>query len=69
MICAKSSSPTELNFSWESPTGLENEVVGYRVDVRGLRHRLGTREVVQYDVAVFNTDIKTATISQGLGIL
>ena len=46
---------------------LGNEVVGYRVEVKGLRHRSGTREVVQFDVAGFNTDMKVATISQGLG--
>ena len=44
-----------------------NEVVGYRVEVKGLRHRSGTTEVVQFDVAGFNTDMKAATISQGLG--
>ena len=46
---------------------LGNEVVGYQVDVKELRHRPGTREVVQLDVAGFNTDTKEATISQGLG--
>ena len=67
LICAKGSSPTELNFSWELPTVLVNEVVGYQVEVKGLRHRSGTREVVQFDVAGFSTDMKAATISQGLG--
>ena len=56
-----------LSFSWELPTVLGNEVVGYQVDVKEVRHRPGTREVVQLDVAGFNTDTKEATISQGLG--
>ena len=67
LICGESSMPTELSFSWELPTVLGNEVVGYRVEVKGLHHRSGTREVVQFDVARFNTDLKAATISQGLG--
>ena len=58
--------PTVLSFSWELPTVLGNEVVGYRVKVKGLRHRSGTREVDQFDVVGFNTDLKAATISQGL---
>ena len=68
LICVKSSSPTKLSFSWELPTVLRNEVVGYRVEVKGLRHRSRTREVVQFDVDGFNTDLKAATISQVLGI-
>ena len=67
LICAKSSTPTELRFSWELPAVLRNEVVGYRVDVKELCHRSGTREVVQFDVTGFNTEMKAATISQGLG--
>ena len=46
---------------------LGSEVVGYRVEVKGLRHRDGTREVVQFDVDGFNTDMKEANINQGLG--
>ena len=53
MICARSSSPTELTFSWELPAMLGNEVVGYQVEIKGLRHREGTREVVQFNVASF----------------
>ena len=67
LICARSSTPTELSFSWELPIVLGSEVVGYRVEVKGLHHRDGTREVVQFDVDGFNTDRKEATISQGLG--
>ena len=67
LVCAKSSSPTELTFSWELPTVLGNEVVGYRVEVNGLRHRAGTREVEQFDVDEFNTEMREATVSQKLG--
>ena len=59
--------PDELSFSWELPTVLGNEVVGYRVEVKELRHRAGTREVVQFGVDGFNTAMREATISQGLG--
>ena len=56
---------------WKLPALLGNEVVDYQVEVKGLRHREGTREVVQFDVASFNTDKNTlsAAISQGLGIM
>ena len=67
LICAKRSTPTELSFYWELPTVLGNEVVGYRVEVKGLRHKAGTREVIHFDVDGFNTDMKEATINQGLG--
>ena len=46
---------------------LANEVVGYRVEVNGLRHRAGTREVVQFNVAGFNTEMREATVNQRLG--
>ena len=49
------------------PAVLGNGVVSYQVDVKGLHHRVGTREVVQFDVTGFNTDLKAATINQGLG--
>ena len=68
LICAKSFSPTVLSFSWELPTVLGNEVIRYRVDVKGLRHRSGTEDVVQFEVAGFNADLNAATISQGLGV-
>ena len=68
LICARSSSPTELTFSWELPTTLGNEVVGYEVEVKRLPHRDSTREVVQYDVTGFSTKMREATINQGLGI-
>ena len=47
---------------------LGNEVVGYQVEVKGLRQRDDTREVIQFDVTDFNTKITEATINQRLGI-
>ena len=46
---------------------LANEVVDYRVVVNELSHRSGTREVVQSEVEGLNTEMRQATISQGLG--
>ena len=66
LICAKSSSSSELSFSWELPTVLGSEVIDYRVEVKGLRYRDGTREVVQVKVDGFNTEMKETTISQRL---
>ena len=70
LMCAKSATPTELALSWERPALLGEEVVDYRVKVKELimSHRNGTREVEELDVDSFNTAIKQATISQGLGI-
>ena len=45
---------------------LGNDVVDYQVEVKGLRHRGGTREVVQFDVSGFNTEMRQATITQQL---
>ena len=67
LVCAKSSSPTELSFSWELPTMLGEEVVDYRVEVKELRHRTGTRDVEQFDVDGYNTGMKETTVNQGLG--
>ena len=47
MVCAVSSSPSELSFSWDVPTRLGSEVVSYQVIVNRLEHRPGTREVIQ----------------------
>ena len=47
---------------------LGNEVVSYQVEVKGLYHRAGTKEVVQFNVARFNTEMKEVTVNQGLGI-
>ena len=46
---------------------LGNEVIGYQIEVQGLRHRTGTREVVQFNVTGFNSEMRKATINQGLG--
>ena len=67
LVCPKTYSSTVLTFSWELPTALGNEVFGYRVDDKGLQHRNGTREVVQFDVSGFNTDTNEVTI-KGLSI-
>ena len=50
MVCAVSSSASELSFSWDVPTLLGSEVVSYQVIVNRLEHRPGTREVIQYAV-------------------
>ena len=67
LICARSSSPNELAFSWELPTVHGNEVVGYQVEVKGLHHKDTAKEVIQFDVAGFNTAMKKASVSEGLG--
>ena len=46
---------------------LGNEVVDYLVVVNELSHRSGTRDVVQSEIDGFNTEMRQATISQGLG--
>ena len=68
LICARSSSPTELTFSWELPTVLGNEVIGYQVKVKELGYGDGNREVVEFDVTGFNTDMNEVTINEGLGM-
>ena len=47
MVCAVSSLPSELSFSWDLPTWLGSEVISYQVIVNRLEHRPGTREVIQ----------------------
>ena len=47
LVCAVSSSASELSFSWDLPTLLGSEVVSYQVIVNRLEHRPGTREVIQ----------------------
>ena len=42
-------------------------MIDYRVEVKRLQHRPGTREVVQSDVARLNTVMKQTTVSDGLG--
>ena len=62
MVCALSSSPSELSFSWDLPTLLANEVVSYQVIVNRLEHRPGTREVIQSAVDEQFVDIREASI-------
>ena len=50
LLCAMSSSVSELSFSWDLPTLLGSEVVSYQVIVNRLEHRPGTREVIQSGV-------------------
>ena len=65
LICSGGSG---LTLSWELPATLGSEVVDYRVEVHRLEHSNGTREVVQSDVAGFNTEMTAATVNQGLCI-
>ena len=65
--CARSSSPNELVFSWELSTVRGNEVAGYQVEVKGLRHKDTAKEVIQFDAADFNTAMKKAFVNEGLG--
>ena len=67
LVCAVSSSPSELSFSWDLPTPrLANEVVSYQVIVNRLEHRPGTRDVTQSAVDEQFIDIREASIT-GLG--
>ena len=68
LVCAASSSPSELSFSWDVPTRLGSEVVSYQVIVNRLEHRPGTREVTQSAVDEQFVDIREASII-GLGII
>ena len=68
LMCDKSSSSSdsELNFSWELPAVLGDEVIGYQVEVKKLQHRDGTKDVVSIDVTDFNTKLHEASLSEGL---
>ena len=66
LVCAGISSPSELSFSWELPTVLGNEVVGYQVVVNRLEQRAGSREMVQS--GIYDNFIETKHVSiSGLG--
>ena len=68
IVCAVSSSPSELSFSWNLPTMLGDEVVSYQVMVNRLEHRPGTREVIQSGVyEKFVDNIREASVI-GLGM-
>ena len=66
LLCTGGSSVSEFNLTWNMPTVLGHEVIGYRVEVKGLHHRDGTREVVQFNVSGFITDANEATIDNDL---
>ena len=66
LVCAVSSSPSELSFSWDLPTQLASEVVSYQVILNRLEHRPGTREVTQSAVDEQFVDIREASVI-GLG--
>ena len=67
LACTKRATPSELTFYWELPILLGGEVIDYLVEVKELRHRDGTRDVIQVDVDGFNTAMKQANVNQGLG--
>lgn len=67
--CVDSLSPSNLLISWREPLEYGDDVMGYSVNVRGLRYRHGTREVIEYEVTDFNlpTQNLRTFISEGLG--
>ena len=68
LVCASSSSPSELSFSWELPTLLGAEVVSYQVEVNRLEHRSGTtREVIRSGVYIDFVKERHASVP-GLGM-
>ena len=66
LVCAESSSASELSLSWDLPTLLGSEVVSYQVIVNRLEHRPGTREVIQSAVDEQFVDRRGASVI-GLG--
>lgn len=67
LTCAESSSSNMLNLSWKHPTFLGNEVVDYRVEVKQLQHKTGTREVMEIPITDSTTVTEPYIITQGLG--
>ena len=45
---------------------LGDEVIGYQVEVKELRHEDGTKDVVSVDITDFNTKLPEASINEGL---
>ena len=45
----------------------QNKVIGYRVQVKRLQHKPGTREVMQFAIDTFETKTTSTIISQQLG--
>lgn len=68
LMCNKSSpsSTSGLSISWELPTVLGDEVIGYQVEVKELQHEDGTKDVVSVDITDFNTKLPEASINEGL---
>ena len=70
LSCGESLSPSNLFISWKAPPDCDaSEVLGYRVSVRRLKHKHGTRQVIEFDITNFNLpmDSLEAFISEGLG--
>jgi hypothetical protein len=67
-MCNKSSpsSTSGLSISWEQPTVLGDEVIGYQVEVKELQHEDGTNDVVSVDITDFNTKLPEASLNEGL---
>jgi hypothetical protein len=67
LTCDRSFSASELTFTWDSPNTLQGGVLEYRVEVKELHHRAaGMRDVVQFSITGFNTEMRLATINQGI---
>ena len=61
LSCMASLSTDRLFFSWNQPEFQGNEMIDYRVEVKQLQHRNGTREVIELDIEDFTTVNKTST--------
>ena len=64
--CVSSSSPSELTVSWNPPSVLRGDKISYVIDVNALRHKSGTRDVIQLDITNRTTDMQSELI-QNLG--
>ena len=64
LACGRILSASQLTFTWELPNMLQDDVLEYQVNVKGLRHRAGTR--VQFSVIGFTTKMRVAAINRGL---
>ena len=66
IACGRSLSASELTFTWESPGSPQDNLLEYQIEVKGLHHSAGTRDVVQFSVAGFTTKMRVANINKGL---
>ena len=66
LVCAQSSSPSSLFFSWDLPSLLGSEVVSYQVIVSRLEHRPGTRDVTPFVAYDHLVEMKEVSVN-GLG--